>query len=736
MASSLIDKVIKDTYRIERVIGTGGMGSVFEASHLRIPKRFAIKLLSRKLARNKEALQRFYREAKITSELGHEKIVEVLDFNRTESGQPYIVMELLEGEDLAHRLYRLDRMDLDQTTRILQQVASAMTVAHERGIVHRDLKPQNIFLCAREGKDDLVKVLDFGITRVLGSDSVVTKRTTVMGSLYYIAPEQARSSDVGPSADIYSMGCIVYTMLAGVPPFFAEEKEDIVEQILTAEPAPLGTLNEAVPELVDRVVQVALRKDPRRRYRSMAEFAQELERAKIRSRSKDFERTDLMSAQELLGAPAPRPDGEDKLRMLMDLETDRLSEHPGDPMDLTEVDPVEELDTPAPGAKDEVVDLTDMDMEEADTPAPEPLGPYDKIVDLTDADMEEADTPAPEPGARGGQFQHTEMDAATSMDWPPGDAEDDDEEPPTGETDIKWPPSAVADLEKNPTDEYQSVSASLKMERRETDKVRRVTLEKLADEDSDGVQVGADERRRRATDKARPGPDVTGPFNILEDKDTDQVVMLRRSNEKIPTDELAPTKVVWQEDIEGAGDDSALFHDAHISEVSASPLRGKPARVLLIVLGAGAALALLVWLAIFAAGEERVEVTAAGGAGMAGTTVKGGATTASSTGEPVEVTVLGVDSAVPWPKIEGVEQNNQAGVLVVTTTAGGETIWAEVYINGNKAGSTPLRKRLPTGGHRLQVRKAGFHTITRRIEIGVGKTSRIHLQLQEPKNNE
>ena len=719
MTSSFIDKVINDTYRIERVIGTGGMGSVFEASHLRIPKRFAIKLLSRKLARNKEALQRFYREAKITSELGHENIVEVLDFNSTEDGQPYIVMELLEGEDLAHRLYRLDCMDLEQTLRIVQQVASAMEVAHERGIVHRDLKPQNIFLCTREGKDDLVKVLDFGITRVLGSDSVVTKKTTVMGSLYYIAPEQARSSEVGPSADIYSMGCIVYTMLAGTPPFFAEEKADIVEQILNDEPTPVREFNLAVPQAVDRAVLVALRKDPRQRYASMTEFAKELERAMIRSRSKDFERTDLMSARELLGKPAPgleEPDLPDEpgegMRLLMDLETEDLAAQPGDPHDFTEVDPVEELDTPLPEPSGEIVHLTDMDMEEVpDTPTPEPLESSAEIVDLTDADMEEApDTPAPERVGVDQRLHPTEVDPGTSIDWPPAAADGGDDEPPDpGETDIKWPPPAAADPDRKPTNEYPSVSDALGAERRETDKVARVS----------------------AAEPLQPRADMTGPVKRLDDQDTGQVLMLRRAHEKVPTDELIPTKVIWKGAVGGAGEDSALFHRAEISEVKASPHR-RPIRALYLVVGVCTGAALLVLLAIFVAGEDSMPAPYTPGAAGAHPDAK-----AVAPGKPVEVTVLGAEGPPPAGGRQGATvrgpDRSGTGVLVVTTTMGGETSWADVYLDGKKAGSTPLRRQVSAGVHSLEVRKAGFRAITRRTEVVRDQTSRIHLELEGAK---
>ena len=166
---------MQQTYRVERRIGTGSMGSVYDVVHMRFGRHFAAKVLSPIVSKNERALARFRQEALVTSSLGNPHILRIFDFNTMEDGTPYIIMELLRGEDLSERLERDQRLALPVVTHIFQQAASALHDAHKKGIIHRDLKPQNIFLCHdEEGTRDYVKVVDFGISKVLGARDAVT----------------------------------------------------------------------------------------------------------------------------------------------------------------------------------------------------------------------------------------------------------------------------------------------------------------------------------------------------------------------------------------------------------------------------------------------------------------------------------------------------------------------------------------------------------------------------------
>ena len=272
-----IGQILHETYRIERLIGKGGMGAVYEASHLRLPRRFAVKLLFADVGEDGVAVERFQHEAMVTSKLGHPNIVEVVDFHHTDEGEPYIVMELLEGEDLSKRLRRVKRFTLDEATAVLEQAASALQAAHDEGIIHRDLKPQNIFLCDTKKQQDLVKVVDFGIAKMLGSHNIMTKTKGIIGTPWYMSPERVKgeTEQVDHRADIFSMGAMMYEMLTGQPPFTGEAQA-VLFQIVYKDPAPLRSLRPDVPEDVEQAITRALAKEPGDRYSSMEAFAQEM----------------------------------------------------------------------------------------------------------------------------------------------------------------------------------------------------------------------------------------------------------------------------------------------------------------------------------------------------------------------------------------------------------------------------------------------------------------------------
>jgi serine/threonine-protein kinase len=279
MGKSQVGLVLHDTYRLERLIGEGSMGAVYEASHLRLRRRFAVKLLLPSAAAPAESMARFRREAEITSELGHPNIVEVVDFNRTDDGATYIVMEHLEGEDLGTRIRR-GALELAEAESILRQAASGLQAAHELGVVHRDLKPQNLFL-ARRRDEVVVKVLDFGISKVLSSQSRMTRAETLMGTPSYMAPELATGNavDATPRTDIFGLAAIAFEMLAGQPPYVGVSVLAVLYKVVH-EPTPsVRSLCPSVPAAVDAVLQQAMAKDPAERFTSMDELADAFSRA-------------------------------------------------------------------------------------------------------------------------------------------------------------------------------------------------------------------------------------------------------------------------------------------------------------------------------------------------------------------------------------------------------------------------------------------------------------------------
>ncbi|MGA9656529.1 MAG: serine/threonine-protein kinase, partial [Polyangia bacterium] len=278
---ALVGAVLEGAYRITRLIGEGGMGAVYEAVQLRLNKRVAIKLMARDLASNREALARFRREAEITSHLGHPHLVSVVDFGQAESGEPYLVMEYLEGEDLDHRLRRVGRMSIEAVVHVVRQVASALNAAHDQGVVHRDLKPGNVFLVQIPGEPDFVKILDFGISKMKAARTQLTSASAVMGTPNYMSPEQATGmlEEVDHRTDQWSLACIAWEMLLGRGPFVADEVAALLYQIINLDPHPLAQRVPGLPPAVETALRRALRKKPAERFSSMREFSRELEAA-------------------------------------------------------------------------------------------------------------------------------------------------------------------------------------------------------------------------------------------------------------------------------------------------------------------------------------------------------------------------------------------------------------------------------------------------------------------------
>ncbi len=276
-----VGAVLGGAYRIERLIGEGGMGSVFEASHLRLPRRFAVKLLNPEVLGNREVFERFQREAEIASSLGDEHIVQVFDFNFTEDGVPFMVLELLQGEDLAARIARRGRLPVHETAILLEQLAGALEVAHQHGIVHRDLKPQNIFMCRTRTRDDFVKILDFGISKILYSGQLSTKTGAVMGTPNYMSPEQAegRQSAIDSRTDLFALGSILYECLTGRMAFRADSMIGAVYQVCHGTPEPIRQLAPEVNEQLEWVLMRAMAKRVEDRYQDVGSLRDDFLRA-------------------------------------------------------------------------------------------------------------------------------------------------------------------------------------------------------------------------------------------------------------------------------------------------------------------------------------------------------------------------------------------------------------------------------------------------------------------------
>jgi serine/threonine-protein kinase len=283
LQADLIGTVLEGTYRITRLLGEGGMGAVYEAVQLRLNKRVAVKLMARELAANREALARFHREAEITTHLGHPHLVSVSDFGTSQSGEPYLVMEYLDGEDLDHRLRRVGRMSIQDTVHIVRQVTSALNAAHDQGVVHRDLKPGNIFLSQIPGEPDFVKVLDFGISKMKAARTQLTKASAVIGTPNYMSPEQVSGivDEIDHHADQWAMGCIAWEMLLGRGPFVADDTAALFYQILNLNPQPLAPRVPGLPPEVEPVLRRALNKQPTERFPSMRDFSRAFESAAL-----------------------------------------------------------------------------------------------------------------------------------------------------------------------------------------------------------------------------------------------------------------------------------------------------------------------------------------------------------------------------------------------------------------------------------------------------------------------
>jgi serine/threonine protein kinase len=274
---ALVGKIIAGRYQLLRRIGKGGMGLVYEADHLGIGKRVAVKLLLDKYTDDEEVVARFQREARTASAIGDDHIVEVFDAGVTEDGRSYLVMELLLGHSLAEIAEATGPMPAVRAVPIVRQVLRGLDAAHAKGIVHRDMKPENVFVVQKPDRPDYAKIMDFGISKFMQlSESKVRLTATgaVIGTPVYMAPEQALGvGEIDARVDLYAVGVMLYELLAGRPPFQAPTYIALVTQHLHTPPPPLALARPDLPPRLIAAVHRALEKEPKDRFTSAAEMA-------------------------------------------------------------------------------------------------------------------------------------------------------------------------------------------------------------------------------------------------------------------------------------------------------------------------------------------------------------------------------------------------------------------------------------------------------------------------------
>jgi tRNA A-37 threonylcarbamoyl transferase component Bud32 len=280
----LIGLVLSDRYRILRKLGEGGMGTVYQAEHALIEKRIALKVLFPELTRRTDLVARFLQEAKSASRIGHENVIDISDFGQSPEGLVYIAMEYLDGQDLSQLIKAEGPQPWPRARPILMQIAKALRAAHEHGIIHRDMKPENVFLIQREGRPDFVKVLDFGIAKVVNVDDGgprLTQAGMIFGTPEYMSPEQAQGQTPDHRVDIYAVGCLMYHLLTGTVPFTADNFMGILTKHMLEPVEPPGQRKPelGIPADVEAVCMRALEKERDKRWQDMDAFYRALSAA-------------------------------------------------------------------------------------------------------------------------------------------------------------------------------------------------------------------------------------------------------------------------------------------------------------------------------------------------------------------------------------------------------------------------------------------------------------------------
>jgi serine/threonine-protein kinase len=323
--------VLAGKYRVERLLGEGGMGWVVVATHVQLEQHVAIKFMHAAQAHeNSEAIARFLREARAAARIQSEHVARVSDYGTLENGAPYLVMEYLEGQDLDSLLRTRGSLSIEQVVDYAMQACEGLAEAHAAGIVHRDLKPANLFLARRMDGSVRVKLLDFGISKLSApgiAEVAMTNTQALMGSPLYMAPEQLRSTkNVDSRADIWSMGVILYEMLGGRPPFDGETLPVVCARIMTESPEPLHLLKPQIPPALEAVVMRCLERDTQHRFQDVPALARALapfgatEARVAADRIARFARARALGTSEVAAEMAPAS------RASTDLDEDRIAQ--------------------------------------------------------------------------------------------------------------------------------------------------------------------------------------------------------------------------------------------------------------------------------------------------------------------------------------------------------------------------------------------------------------------------
>jgi hypothetical protein len=279
---NLIGRTFDGRYRIDGLVGRGGMGEVYKARQLTLDQDIALKVLWRHLSEDEHQVKRFNHEAMISSKLKHPNSIRVFDFGQSEDGYLFLAMELLDGEELSEIIRRDAPMDQQRAGHIVRQMLKSLGEAHDLGLIHRDLKPDNVILCQFHGEPDFVKILDFGIAKFLEDPDAVQETTPgmVCGTPLYIAPEQALGETVTQQADLYTLGVLFYEMLTGKVPFRGDTQLTTVMKHIHDPPPPFSELKEDihVDERVEALVMRLLEKDPAARFENADAVSVELDR--------------------------------------------------------------------------------------------------------------------------------------------------------------------------------------------------------------------------------------------------------------------------------------------------------------------------------------------------------------------------------------------------------------------------------------------------------------------------
>jgi serine/threonine-protein kinase len=278
-ADPLIGRIVADRYRVLELIGRGGMGVVYRAEHARIGKILALKLLTGELTRDSNQVARFKREALMASKLSHPNTVQVFDFGDAD-GLAYLAMEYVRGTDLGSVVSSAGHLGHERAARIIVQVCSSLAEAHDKGIVHRDVKPENIMIVQGQSGEDVAKVLDFGLAKLRESSELsdVTSSGAIVGTPYYMSPEQIRGEAIGPPGDVYALGAVLYACVTGTVVFDAATPMGVLTRHLLEQPQPPSARapDLAIPKGLERIILTALAKDPAERYASAAALQEAL----------------------------------------------------------------------------------------------------------------------------------------------------------------------------------------------------------------------------------------------------------------------------------------------------------------------------------------------------------------------------------------------------------------------------------------------------------------------------